>query len=77
MCYSDFPMPTDYPDFTHHSQIIRYFDDYVNHFGFRDKIIFSTGVTNVKRKMDASYTIPTDRGVTSRYGAVVVANGHH
>jgi dimethylaniline monooxygenase (N-oxide forming) len=49
----------------------------VDHFGFRDKIIFSTGVTNVKRKMDGSYTIPTDRDVTSRYGAVVVANGHH
>src|SRR4051812_18155197 len=39
MEYSDFPMPRDYPDFPHHAQIARYFDAYVDHFGFRDRIV--------------------------------------
>ena len=38
MEYSDFPMPKSYPDFPRHDQIAAYFDDYVDHFGFRDKI---------------------------------------
>src|SRR3954464_11369313 len=44
MAYSDFPMPDDYPDFPHHTQLAKYFDDYVDHFGFRDAIHFETGV---------------------------------
>src|SRR6476469_4461658 len=44
MEYADFPMPHDYPDFPHHTQIARYFDAYVDHFGLRDKITFETGV---------------------------------
>ena len=44
MQYSDFPMPRSYPDFPHHSQIARYFDQYVDHFGFRSRILFETGV---------------------------------
>ena len=42
MEYSDFPMPDSFPDFPHHSDIAKYFNDYVDHFGFRDKIKFNT-----------------------------------
>src|SRR5450755_2633402 len=38
MEYSDYPMPASYPDFPHHTQIAAYFDDYVDHFGLRDRI---------------------------------------
>ena len=38
-------MPEDYPDFPNHTQIAAYFDDYVDHFGFRDTIRFNTEVT--------------------------------
>ena len=38
MEYSDYPMPKSYPDFPHHTQIAAYFDAYVDHFGFRDRI---------------------------------------
>ena len=44
MAYSDFPMPADYPDFPHHTQVAAYFDAYVDHFGLREKITFDTGV---------------------------------
>ncbi|MDQ3571270.1 MAG: NAD(P)-binding protein, partial [Actinomycetota bacterium] len=48
MAYSTFPMPADYPDYPDHFQIARYFDDYVDRFGFRDKIRFRTEVTKVE-----------------------------
>src|SRR4030081_2393169 len=44
MEYSDFPMPASYPDSPHHTKIARYFDDYVDHFGLRDRIQFGTEV---------------------------------
>ena len=40
MEYPDFPMPASYPDFPHHTHIAAYFDAYVDHFGFRDRITF-------------------------------------
>ena len=42
MAYSDFPMPTSYPDFPHHTHIREYFNDYVDHFGLRPQITFQT-----------------------------------
>ena len=35
MAYSDFPMPADYPAYARHDQVRAYFEDYVDHFGFR------------------------------------------
>jgi cation diffusion facilitator CzcD-associated flavoprotein CzcO len=77
MEYSDFPMPRDYPDFPHHSQIARYFDTYVDHFGFRDKIVFNTGVQHAQRGDDGVWTVTLDDGETKHYDMVLVANGHH
>jgi dimethylaniline monooxygenase (N-oxide forming) len=77
MEYTDFPMPTSYPDFPHHSQIAAYFDAYVEHFGFRDRIRFETGVEQASREADGTWTIALDTGETHRYDALVVANGHH
>ncbi len=77
MEYSDFPMPTSYPDFPHHTHIATYFDDYVDHFGFRDRIAFETGVERAERAADGTWTIVLDTGETRRYDALVVANGHH
>jgi cation diffusion facilitator CzcD-associated flavoprotein CzcO len=78
MEYSDFPMPRDYPDFPHHSQIARYFDSYVDHFGFRDRIRFETGVERAERDSASGvWTISTDTGETARYDMLLVANGHH
>lgn len=77
MAYSDFPMPRDYPDFPSHFQIARYFEDYVEHFGFRDRIVFNTGVTKAERGADGVWTITLDDGSSRRFDALAVANGHH
>jgi len=77
MEYADYPMPADYPDFPHHTQIARYFDAYVDHFGFRHAIQFETGVAKVAREPDGAWRVTTDRGDARRYDAVAIANGHH
>lgn len=85
MAFSDFPMPEDYPDFPHHSQILDYFEDYVDHFGIRDAITFNTSVQRIEPAGDArgaegwDVTVQGPDGATrtERYGAVLVANGHH
>lgn len=80
MQYSDFKMPADYPPFPDHSLILRYFENYVDHFGFRDTITFRTSVEAVRRDGDAwLVTVRDADGIetTKRYSAVCVANGHH
>lgn len=77
MAYSDFPMPRDYPMFPHHSQIIRYFDAYVDHFGVREHITFRTAVEEVSRNPDGMYRLRLDTGQEHTYRHVIVANGHH
>src|SRR3954462_5593929 len=77
MEYSDYPMPESYPDFPRHDQIAKYFDDYVDHFGFRDRIRFETGVEHVERRADGVFEGRVAGGETLEYDAVIVANGHH
>jgi thioredoxin reductase len=77
MEYSDFPMPSSYPDFPHHTQIAAYFDDYVDHFGFRRRITFETGVQHARRGGDGVWAVTLDTGETRSYDALLVANGHH
>ena len=80
MAYDTYPMPDDYPDYPNHFQIAAYFDDYVDHFGFRDRIRFRTEVEGVE-PVDGEWEVTVaDRDgnrETNRYRAVLVANGHH
>ena len=62
----DFPMPESYPDFPRHDQIAEYFDAYVDHFGFRDRIRFETGVERAERRADGTWEISTDTGDDAR-----------
>src|SRR5215218_9791940 len=77
MEFSDFPMPASYPDFPHHTHIARYFDAYVDHFGFRDRISFRTVVESARREADGTWRIALDTGEDRTYDALMVANGHH
>ena len=77
MEYSDFPMPKNYPDFTHHTQIKEYFDNYVDHFGLRELITFQTAVEHAALAEDGVWEILLDTGETRTYDWLLVANGHH
>ncbi|MGQ0634769.1 MAG: NAD(P)-binding domain-containing protein [Planctomycetaceae bacterium] len=81
MQYSDFPMPANYPPFPDHGLILRYFENYVDHFGVRDKITFRTSVESVRPAEAGGWQVTVrdadGEASTKRYGAVCVANGHH
>lgn len=77
MQYADYPMPADYPDFPHHSQIAAYFDDYVERFGLRRHVTFCTRVEHVEPLADRGFRVRLSTGEEREYGFVVVANGHH
>lgn len=80
MSFKAFPMPDDYPDYPSHEHIARYFDAYVERFGLRERIRFNTEVVDVSPAGDGwEVTVETPGGEreTHRYGAVLVANGHH
>jgi dimethylaniline monooxygenase (N-oxide forming) len=80
MSYKAYPMPEDYPDYPSHEHIAAYFDAYTERFGLQDKITFHTEVVDVQ-PTDGEWevTVETAEGQrhTGRYGAVLVANGHH
>lgn len=80
MAYSDYPMPDDYPDYPHHSQILEYFENYVDHFGIRPHIHFQTTVKSCKPTEDGRWRVDVETGgntVSHIYNGLVVANGHH
>lgn len=80
MAYATYPMPDDYPDYPNHFQIARYFDDYVDHFGLRERIRFGAEVKSVA-PIDGEWEVEVEgadgNAETHRYRAVLVANGHH
>jgi cation diffusion facilitator CzcD-associated flavoprotein CzcO len=77
MAFSDFPMPAEYPDFPHHPQVARYFDAYVDHFGFRNKIRFNAGVARASLDAERLWHVTLQNGETRSYDALCVASGHH
>jgi cation diffusion facilitator CzcD-associated flavoprotein CzcO len=83
MEYASFPMSDEYPTYPSHVHIARYFDEFVDHFGFRDRIRFRTEVIAVVPAGEGEWDV-TVRELdtanpprTERYRAVLVANGHH
>jgi cation diffusion facilitator CzcD-associated flavoprotein CzcO len=77
MEFADFPMPDDYPDSPHHSQIARYFEAHVDRFGFRHRITFNCEVTRAERLDGGLWRVTLDSGESRFYDALCVANGHH
>jgi dimethylaniline monooxygenase (N-oxide forming) len=81
MQYESYPMPADYPNYPNHFQIARYFDDYADHFGLRERITFRTEVIRAEPAGGGWQVTTRDRDTgaqaTGSYRAVLVANGHH
>jgi len=75
--FRDFPMPDTFADFPHHTQMAAYFNDYVDHFGLRDRIVLNTEVTRAERREDQTWRIQLNGGETRPYDVLIVANGHH
>ena len=54
--FSDFPMPSDYPNFIHHSKFLNYYRLYANEFKLMDKIKFKCKVLSVLPALDHETT---------------------
>ena len=77
LAFEDFPVPDDWPDFPHHSQLFQYFKDYVEHFGLRPLITFETRVERATRRGDGTWEVELSNGETRSYEYLLVGNGHH
>ncbi len=77
MQFSDFPMPEEYPNYCHHSQVLDYFRSYADHFGVRERITFNAGVERAERGDDGLWNVRLSTGEERRYDALFVCNGHH
>lgn len=77
MQFQDLPIPEHFPDYPHHSQVLEYFNTYVDRFGLRDKITFNTEVKRAELTADKLWRVTLSNGETRMYDALVVANGHH
>ncbi|HTR75416.1 MAG TPA: NAD(P)-binding domain-containing protein [Solirubrobacterales bacterium] len=82
MAFKSLPMPDAYPDYPDHFQMAAYFDEVVDRFRLRERISFNTEVLSVEPvegsagEWDVTVEGPDGRA-TERYGAVLIANGHH
>ncbi|NXE52651.1 FMO5 monooxygenase, partial [Casuarius casuarius] len=84
MCFSDFPIPDDFPNYMHNSQIMEYFRMYAQHFDLLRHIRFKTSVCRVAKRPDFAVTGQWDVVTESDgeqesavFDAVLVCTGHH
>ncbi|XP_004068219.1 dimethylaniline monooxygenase [N-oxide-forming] 5 [Oryzias latipes] len=84
MCYSDFPIPADYPNYMHHSKILKYFRMYADHFKLLQHIRFQTSVKKITQRPDFSRTGQWEVVVGTKDGneeshifdAIICCSGH-
>ncbi|TNN26254.1 Dimethylaniline monooxygenase [N-oxide-forming] 5 [Liparis tanakae] len=69
MCFSDFPMPADYPNYMHNSQLLQYFRLYADHFDLLRYVRFQTTVKSVTQRPDFSTSGQWDVVTTNGDGA--------
>ena len=48
--FSDYPMPADFSEFPHHTEVLKYLNDYIENFKLRDCIQLNTSVEKITRK---------------------------
>ncbi|KAM8890206.1 flavin-containing monooxygenase 5-like isoform 1-T2 [Synchiropus picturatus] len=85
ICYSDFPIPADYPNYMHHSKILTYFRMYAEHFKLLEHIRFQTSVKRVVQRPDFTRTGQWEVVTENRDGqvekhvfdAVICCSGHY
>lgn len=77
LSFRDFPMPTDYPDFPHHTQIKEYLESYTEAFDLKRNIEFNTPVNHARPLPAGGWELELAGGDHRRFDLLVVANGHH
>lgn len=74
--YTDYPMPTNWPDFPNRAMLQEYLRSYVDHFDLRRHMKFNTSVTSITPTKDEAWDVKFESGKVQRYRGVFVATGH-
>lgn len=91
MCFSDFPIPKEFPPYMHNTHVIQYLRLYVKHFGLEKYIRFGCKVLTVSRsenfETSGKWKVETRPCMTCEkeyesaqveyFDAVMVCTGHH
>ncbi|KFQ82813.1 Dimethylaniline monooxygenase [N-oxide-forming] 5, partial [Phoenicopterus ruber ruber] len=84
MCFSDFPIPEDFPNYMHNSKIMEYFRMYAQHFDLLRHIRFRTSVCRVAKRpafaATGQWEVVTEsegKQEAAVFDAVLVCTGHH
>ncbi|XP_067662263.1 flavin-containing monooxygenase 5-like [Haliotis asinina] len=86
MCFSDFPIPKEYPNYMHNTQVWEYFKMYADAFSLRRHIQYNKEILSVKKSSDYEQTGRWDVQIrdhktgseeTKVFDAVIVCTGHH
>ncbi|NES82635.1 MAG: NAD(P)-binding domain-containing protein [Moorea sp. SIO2B7] len=75
--FSDYPMSIDSNEFPHHTEVLAYLNDYVDHFDIRKHIKFNTSVEKVSRKDDnweVTISFPGGQS-TFKFDAIAICSG--
>lgn len=74
--YTDFPMPSSYPDYPSQQELLQYFNDYVDHFQIRPYIQFNSRVSSASLTNN-QWTITLEDQRKDHFDLLIVCNGHH
>jgi len=77
MAFSDFPFPDESPQFLSHSELLDYFNAYVDRFGFREQIRTDCRVISARPTTEAAWQIDLEDGSRQAYRACIVATGQY
>ncbi|XP_075038577.1 dimethylaniline monooxygenase [N-oxide-forming] 2-like isoform X2 [Mixophyes fleayi] len=84
MCFTDYPMPQDFPTYLHNSKVLEYLRLYAEHFRLLKHIQFKTEVCHVTKSLHycttGQWEVLTEKnGIQKKecFDAVLVCNGHH
>ncbi|XP_067391208.1 flavin-containing monooxygenase 5-like [Emydura macquarii macquarii] len=84
MCFSDFPIPAEFPNYMHNSKIMEYFRMYAKHFDLLKYIHFKTSVVRVTKCPDfpitGQWNVVTEteeKQESAIFDGVMVCIGHH
>lgn len=84
MCYSDFLIPDQYPNYMHNTKVLQYFRSYAEHFQLLKYIRFKTAVCSIQKHPDYLTTgqwdvVTETEGKQEKhvFDAILVCTGHH
>ena len=86
MCFSDFPMPKEFPTYCPHYKVLEYFHLYCVNFGLKKYISFETRVELVEKSNNFQDTgnwvltitdLKQNKTYVEMFNFVLLCNGHH